>query len=1262
MTEPAPRIIGFDLGHAETALAVVKDAQSTGLGLLDLPSGKRRPVMATVVAECTDGVLRIGYPAIDTNKAETRYAGFKSPELNRPSVRHPVLLFVSALRDEVRAEGHLAADRSTRWVFGAPSGWDNLTVEAFRALLTELELGDVEVIRESRAAMLYARDSGDFSFDESDLYRSVLVIDLGSSTTDFTIVEGLAEKPNDARAGHRLGASLIDRAVLDWTLKHHPKAEELLGWLQQSPQTEWARLELTCRWAKEDYFRNEAAARDGDPVSGGWLYRPIEGDSAAMFEVLITRETMTELLRQPIVDGNSWPEQFRQDLRAAIPADFRPDLVLMTGGASRMPFTQAIVREQFGDERVVVGSEPELAIARGLAIAGRIGYRAAGLRHDVDELLASGLIQPLVARRLPELADGIGTAVADRFYERFVLPSFARFKSGAIATLADLEREIGAKVAAELTDSNPRIVGVAVAWQNRISEELAQLTEPICDRWRVPHAVLSLPAVSVRGNSVGSAVPVSKHLTGVAGGVAGAIAGIVTYVVSVVLILLFAAGPVTEMIGAVMGLIAIGVAVAYGREAAMDRMKDMKLPRFARRMLNEGKLRRKAPKHEAQLQKDVSKAIKDRGEELVVDVARRLGEQLRAQATEVELLILPGEVKKEKRPDKERAVMSGKVRTAGPGDAGGRDLLDSERRAAKDAGSGGGGGSAADTSQRRAATDGQQREAAGKFRLQPPGELPNFAQVGGMDELKAELSDTVGLRLAFGEEAEAFRITFNGVLLHGPTGTGKTFLAKATAGEFGLNFMQVGVAELMSKFAGESAQNVAQAFAYAAASTPCLLLFDEFDSIAARRDEEPNQENRRVVNQLLTSLEQYRPLRDLVVMATTNDIDRLDAAAVRPGRFDRRVRVDLPDLPARTAILGVQLADRPTDSGLDAEVVARRADGMTAAALAAIVDDAANAAFRETIAQGAKAPITTAHLLGALTARGGKDRPTVEQWSWDSLVVDDATKVELRQLQSLLEDPERAAAFGIEPPGGLLLAGPPGTGKTTVARVLASESHCSFYPITAHDLTSKWVGESEAKVAQLFTRARDNAPSIVFIDEIDAIGAARGVLGAGWADRLLNQLLAEIDGLGSRGKVMVIGATNRPDILDPALTRGGRLSRTIWIGLPDTPARKRMLELYSARMPLDRVDLDRLAELTEALSGADIPALCQQAATAAMTRIESASAGSAEPHVTMTDFEAALTTLRQARERLTAGRTDASMAQFLDALSGAPDNPRITER
>jgi SpoVK/Ycf46/Vps4 family AAA+-type ATPase len=524
--------------------------------------------------------------------------------------------------------------------------------------------------------------------------------------------------------------------------------------------------------------------------------------------------------------------------------------------------------------------------------------------------------------------------------------------------------------------------------------------------------------------------------------------------------------------------------------------------------------------------------------------------------------------------------------------------------------------------------------ASGLFKVQTPDQLPTFADVGGMTALKEMLSETFGLLLSFGDEAESYRITFNGILLHGPSGVGKTFIGKATAGEFALNFVHVTTGQLISKWLGESAKNIAEAFRVAAANVPCLLFFDEFDSVARRRDDDPDNESVRVVNQLLTSLEEYRTVRELIVMAATNRLEQLDPAVVRPGRFDRHVRVDLPDRQARLAVLAAQLKGRPIAHGLDLNLLADRTEGLTPAALTAVVEAAALAAFRESTTARQIVPITIERLLAALMARGGTDRPAAGTHSWHDLVLDERTKAELQQIQRLIEDPELPRRFGIDPPSGLLLAGPPGTGKTTIARVLAAQARCSFYAVSAADLTSKWLGESEQRIQALFRRARDNAPSIVFLDELDAI-ARRRLGGNDISDRQLTQLLTEIDGLGSHPGVFVIGATNRPDMLDPAITRGGRLSRTILVPLPNQDARLSILGIHTRRMPLTGVDLRAVAGATDGFSGGDLEAVCQQAAVQALMRADASEADGPNvdnTEVRLEDFAAAVIAIRATKK------------------------------
>jgi transitional endoplasmic reticulum ATPase len=434
----------------------------------------------------------------------------------------------------------------------------------------------------------------------------------------------------------------------------------------------------------------------------------------------------------------------------------------------------------------------------------------------------------------------------------------------------------------------------------------------------------------------------------------------------------------------------------------------------------------------------------------------------------------------------------------------------------------------------------------------------------------------------------------------------------------------VSTGDLISSMQGGSARNIDKAFETALQNLPCLLFFDEFDSVAQRRDSSPDQESRRTVNGLLTALEGSRDERQLLVMAATNSVEHLDPAVVRPGRFDRHIRIDLPDAPARRAIFAAELDDRPAAADIDLDELVRRTEGMTPASIEKVVDTAALEVFRDATQTGRQLELGTEHLIRAVDGLGGQDRPTVEHWTWDSLVLPPTVKAQLQQLQAVIEDPEAARRFGVDPPTGLLLAGPPGTGKTTVAKVLAAQARCSFYPVSGADVMSKWVGESEGNIRRLFERARANRPSIVFIDEIDAIAGRRGAVEV--HDTQVNQLLAEIDGVAGQRGVFVVGATNRPDQIDPAMLRGGRLSRTIVLGLPDEAGRLAILRLATARMPTVGVRLEDLARETDGMSPADLKALCQEAALAAMARTSGTGASSS---VTQEDFEEALSRLRQ---------------------------------
>ncbi|MDQ3916586.1 MAG: AAA family ATPase [Actinomycetota bacterium] len=511
-------------------------------------------------------------------------------------------------------------------------------------------------------------------------------------------------------------------------------------------------------------------------------------------------------------------------------------------------------------------------------------------------------------------------------------------------------------------------------------------------------------------------------------------------------------------------------------------------------------------------------------------------------------------------------------------------------------------------------------------RAVPPQELETFDDVAGLDEVKEQLRATVGAILENPEEAARYRLVHNGILFYGPPGTGKTLLSRALAGEYALRYVRFTPAAIGSSLAHETAANLQRLFELAAASTPCLLFLDEVDALAGARDEQPGSEHREVVTQLMASLEEYRAVPGLVICAATNDIDRLDPG-LREGRFDARIRVPLPDAEARRDVLSLHLRRRDgavawADVDLDAIVAATY--GRNAAALEQIVTLAAQSAL------AAGRPIAQADLVAAVRQREGRDRTALEQRvTWDDLVLPDETREQLMDLVNVFVKPDLARSLGIQPPPGILLHGPPGTGKTTIAKAMATEVEASFYERSAADLLSKWAGESEERVARLFAKARANRPSIIFVDEIDGLLRTRGGDAANqWEERVVSQFLRELDGLGASEGVLLVGATNRLDVVDPAL-RQRRLT-PIEVGLPDGAARLQLLRgLLAGTSVAPDVDLRELAVATEGLSGADLKRLRDLAGMKALGRASRGGAGGEDVRLTGDDLTAALQGLRR---------------------------------
>jgi transitional endoplasmic reticulum ATPase len=510
-----------------------------------------------------------------------------------------------------------------------------------------------------------------------------------------------------------------------------------------------------------------------------------------------------------------------------------------------------------------------------------------------------------------------------------------------------------------------------------------------------------------------------------------------------------------------------------------------------------------------------------------------------------------------------------------------------------------------------------------------------YEDIGGLDDELDRVREMVELPLS---EPETFRRLGidppKGLLLHGPPGTGKTLIARAVANEVDAYFDVISGPEVVSKYKGESEERLREAFETAAERAPAILFIDEIDSIAGRRDEEADMENR-VVAQLLTLMDGLDERGQVVVIGATNRVDAIDPALRRGGRFDRELEIGVPDAKGRQEILQVHTRDMPIDDDVDVGRIAERTHGFVGADLASLATEAAMAALRRTRDDPM---VTRADFERAMAAVEPSAMREYVAESVDTTFDDVGGLAEAKQvLREAVEWPLQYdrlfEATKTEPPAGVLLYGPPGTGKTLLARALAGETDVNFISVAGPELIDKYVGESEEAVRELFDRARQTAPTIVFIDELDAIAGRRGESHE-VTERVVSQLLTELDGIVDTRNVMALAATNRRSAIDDALLRPGRFERHVEVPLPDSEGRRAILDVHAGDKPLaDGIDMDALVAATEGFSGADLEALVREASMRAIRGVadgvdpDEANARADEVRITTDDFERALASL-----------------------------------
>ncbi|GAA95447.1 hypothetical protein E5Q_02101 [Mixia osmundae IAM 14324] len=497
-----------------------------------------------------------------------------------------------------------------------------------------------------------------------------------------------------------------------------------------------------------------------------------------------------------------------------------------------------------------------------------------------------------------------------------------------------------------------------------------------------------------------------------------------------------------------------------------------------------------------------------------------------------------------------------------------------------------------------------------------------YDDIGGCRKQMAQIRELVELPLRHPQLFKSIGIKPpRGILMFGPPGTGKTLMARAVANETGAFFFLINGPEIMSKMAGESESNLRKAFEEAEKNAPAIIFIDEIDSIAPKRDKTNGEVERRVVSQLLTLMDGLKARSNIVVMAATNRPNSIDPALRRFGRFDREVDIGIPDATGRLEILRIHTKNMKLTDDVDLEKIASETHGYVGSDVASLCSEAAMQQIREKMDLiDLDEDTIDAEVLDSLGVTMdnfrfalGVSNPSalretvveVPNVTWDDIGGLEKVKIELQEtVQYPVEHPEKFLKYGMSPSKGVLFYGPPGTGKTLLAKAIANECQANFISVKGPELLSMWFGESEAAVRDIFDKARAAAPCVLFFDELDSIAKARGASagdGGGAGDRVVNQILTELDGVGAKKNVFVIGATNRPDQIDSALMRPGRLDQLIYIDLPDQPARLSILKATLKRSPIaPDVDLDFLAKSTHGFSGADLAEICQRAAKLAI--------------------------------------------------------------